>query len=229
MANPTLEKYSEVEEKFYNDLKGFVGEDLLFYCVTGSLGRKDIISDWSDIDIILVFQKLNQFTLDHLSKAIKLNKTDIKIGTTFYSIKEWNVYKFQDPKTFDAMHYVFSGIYKPRMCNAKVLLNQLPIETLNTINRISLSTELCILKRALLDKQEEKIIYKRISTMLRIFLLDKGVVAGGYQDVWDKSKIYFADFPLSQITPKEIMISPEKYTERTKHYFSFLEWLGGNS
>ncbi|MDP3800434.1 MAG: hypothetical protein Q8Q90_03365 [bacterium] len=229
MASSTLEKYSEVEENFYNDLMGFVGRDLLFYCVTGSLGRKDVISDWSDIDIILVFQKLDESTLDYLSKAIKLNKTDIKIGTTFYSLKEWNVYKFQDPKTFDAMHYVFSGIYSPRISNSKVLLNQFPIEMLNTVNRISLSSELCILKRALLDKQEEKIIYKRLSTILRIFLLDRGVIAGGYQDVWNKSKIYFTDFPLSQITPEEIMISPEKYIERTKHYFRFLEWLGGNS
>ena len=228
MEKLTLQRYHEVEEKFYTDLINLVGNKLLFYCVTGSSGRMDVIPGWSDIDVILVFEELSEFIFDSLIKSFRLNKFDIKIGTTFYSLKEWNTYKFQDPKTFNAIRYIHCGVYRPRMLNPKVLLHKLTIEMLEIVNRVNLSNELSILKRAVLEKQSERVVYKLILNILRISLLNQGIIAGGYHDIWKKAQIHFDNFPLPKITPEEIMVNPERYTERAKHYFSFLNWLGND-
>jgi len=57
MDNKYLEKYQKVENDFFNFLDSRLSNELLFYCVTGSLARKNIIANWSDIDILIVFNE----------------------------------------------------------------------------------------------------------------------------------------------------------------------------
>ena len=51
------EDYFKCEEKFFANLTLVENNNILFYCVTGSLARNDLTLGWSDIDIILVIKK----------------------------------------------------------------------------------------------------------------------------------------------------------------------------
>lgn len=228
MSVLTPQDYYSTEEEFYNNLKDLAGKRLLFYCATGSSGRKDVVPGWSDIDVILIFDQLNEAVFTLLNKAIKKNTTGIKIGTTFYSAEEWKVYKFQDPKTFYAISYIKIGLYKPKICDSKIKLQELSPELLDILNQMNLSKELHAFKRALLEPLDEKIIYKLMSSILRIILLGEGIISAGYHDVWTKMKNKYPDFPLSLITPEEIMNNPNNFHLRLKEYKDFLIWFDKN-
>ena len=231
MENKYLEKYQKVENNFFNFLDSRLSNELLFYSVTGSLARKNIIANWSDIDILIVFNEYNEKIFKTLTSALKNNNSNIKIGTTFYSIDEFvskNIFK--DPKTVCALELIKKGVFEPRKCD-KIVFNK--IEKL--INPsfdywsrvISFTMILHEYKRALIPYADidEKKVYKSLNTLLKILLKQKGIEALNYEDVLKGANSYLEGFNFDIVLPEIIIEDKNGISLRKKEYIKILNWL----
>jgi len=222
-----IQTYYEVEEQFFSNLRKKSTDNLLFYCATGSLARKEIIPNWSDIDIILIYGTWNEHVFSLLRETLFLNTTQIKIGATLYSLNEFNSYKYQDPKTFNAIRNIIRGVYTPRIWDQSVIVREMRPERIKEINRVEFAKTLHSFKRELLQYPElnERAVYKALTIMLRILLTEKGLATDGYSNIWKNIDKVFANLPLPHLTPQEILLHPEKIEERFIHYVNFLKWI----
>src|SRR3989344_4457129 len=96
----TKEDYIKTEEQFYKALSSSILKDICLYCVTGSLGRDEVIPGWSDIDVLIVIKDYKKTTFECINNALSKINSGIKIGTTTFSIEEFNHQYFKDPKTY---------------------------------------------------------------------------------------------------------------------------------
>ena len=228
MDKNDIKEYEQVEQSFYEDLLSQFKGDLVFYSATGSLARGDIIPKWSDIDVIFVFKKWNTSTFRNISTALLNNKSSIKIGTTFYSVNEFNNRSNLDPKTFNALRFIADGLYKPRVCYKQVNITNPTDEVIEKVNAVEFSKNLHSFKREILKgtvDSSEYIMFKTLTIMFKIMLLRKGVRLDGYKKIWKKA---FTDFDLGEmeiITPEIILESPQMKEARINVYINFLVWL----
>lgn len=227
MQNLATQVYYDVEEKFFNNLKDRFGGNLLFYCVSGSVGRKEPIPNWSDIDIVFICKNWSKEVFTALHDSLNLNKSGIKIGTTFYVLDEFNSYKFQDPKTLNLIYNIHRGRYSPKLHNVDVILKHFDIETIFDLNVIEFNKTLHSFKRELSHYPEfdERFTYRSLRIMLRILLMKNGLMTDGYEEVFATASKVFDDLPCSMISVKEIMEEPEKQPARYEKYINFLVWL----
>jgi len=159
------EDYSRVEKQFYDILLPLIGKDIYLYCVTGSLGREDIIPNWSDIDILLVIKEYNESTFFHINNCLLETDCDIKIGITIFSLEEFNHEYFKDAKTYISIELISKGYYKPRIMlpevkfipEDKTLKRYMDI---SSFSRFSHDIKRELLKMA--DRYNEKKVYKLI-------------------------------------------------------------------
>lgn len=220
MLTPDI--YYQTEEQFFNSLKDVFGGDLLFYCTTGSSGRKDVIPEWSDIDTIFVFENWEEDTLRKIDEVLSRNKTSIKIGTTFYSLSEFNSRTHLDPKTFNALRHIQRGVYAPRVADSRVDQSPIAEEEYKTMVRVNFTEELHAFKRELLlyPRFDEKKAYKMLTIILRALLLEKGIEVEGYHAIWGKAEALGLELPV--ITPEIIMQRPQEIDQRYRIYLKLL-------
>ncbi len=231
MQKITKTKYYKTEREFYENLKRELGKKLLFYCPTGSIARKEIIPGWSDIDVVIVFNEWNKDVFSSIDKSLAKNKSGIKIGITFYSLAEFNSYKFQDPKTFNIIYNIKTGRYSPTVHDPSVKLNNCRADTFEIIKMVEFNKTLHNYKRELLlyPKFNERVAYKELILMVRILLMKKNVITDGYKEVLEASSKLLKDLPFPRITPQEIMKHPESAGDRYIGYINFLSWLEKNA
>ncbi len=227
----TQRDYVETEEQFYNALLGLLGSEIRLYCVTGSLGRNDIIPGWSDIDILLVIKDYSRNAFDCINKALSATKTGIKIGTTIFSTEEFNHAFLKDTKTYISEGFIKRGYYKPRIISPEIRLskgNKVLRRYMDISDFSKFSHEI---KRELLKKEKynEPKVYKLVITSLKILLYQAGVVAMGYQDTLKKAPEYLPNFNLQLFSPEELLKSPVESAERYSFYLDFLEWVRVNA
>lgn len=226
------EDYSKVEKQFYNILLPLIGEDIYLYCVTGSLGREDIIPNWSDIDILLIIKEYSKLTLSCINNCLLKMNGDIKIGVTIFSLEEFNHEYFKDAKTYISIELISKGYYKPRIILPEVKL-VLEDKTLGRYMDISSFSRFSHdIKRELLkmdDDYDEKKVYKLIIILLKIMLHQRGVITLNYRDTLSESIKYLPNFNINILEPIFIMTHPEGKKERFIVYLSFLEWLRKNT
>jgi len=230
MNGLTIGKYKETEKLFFDYLNEKLKEDLLFYAVTGSVSRDDIIPGWSDIDVLVVIREYNKKNASIINKALLTNSSKIKIGLTLFSYNDFsNIQLSKDPKTLYSIDLIEQGICKPKIIDKEIK---------NSINRIkkisswyandSLSGIIHAYKRALfpVSKYDEKIVYKKLTTILKIILKQKGITAHGYRDVIYTAKSRFKNLDIKFKTPIYIMKNSDTSLKRYDDYVKFLAWLG---
>ncbi len=219
--------YYNAEEKFFINLKKKLGKNLLFYCATGSIARRDVIPGWSDIDVLIVCKVWNKTVFKALNQSLALNKSGIKIGTTLYSLSEFNAYVFQDPKTFIAIENILDGKYLPRIHDKLVVLKKMDKILAKSISIVGFAKTLHLFKRELLlyPSFNERSAYKLLTIMLRVLLLQKKIVTDGYESVWSIAKIYLPKFKIPQILPQDIINNRKGHFKRFGYYMEFLSWL----
>lgn len=230
MADFKTKLYFSTEENFFENLKKLLGNDLLFYCVTGGLARNEVIPGWSDIDTLIVCSQLDIKTITGIKESLSKNDSNIKIGTTFYSLEEFNSYKFQDPKTFNIIRNIQKNRYKPRIYNKRVYLRNIDNELINDINKIQFTKDLHSFKRELIKYPDysERDIYRFLTYMLRVLLFCNNVYPDGYKETWIEAERILANLPLKNILPEQIMNFTENRHERFLSYVEFLNWLKKN-
>jgi predicted nucleotidyltransferase len=229
MNNLTKEKYKEIEDNFYNDLKNNLKDNLSFYTVTGSMSRDDIIPGWSDIDVLVVINNYNKNNVSVINDALSKNNSNIKIGITVFSYNDFiNLELFKDPKTLYSIGLINDGVCKPRIPDKGINKAINKIKNISSwYNNDSLASIMHGYKRALIpvSKYDEKIVYKKLNTILKIILKQKGTTAHNYSDVVNIAKSRLKDFNFNFATPDYIIKNPDTSLKRYGDYVKFLAWL----
>jgi predicted nucleotidyltransferase len=227
----TKEDYTKTEGQFYEILLSSIKDEICLYCVTGSLGRNEIIPGWSDIDVLIVIKDYKKATFESISNALLKINSEIKIGTTIFSVEEFNHQYFKDAKTYVSIKFIEVDYYKPRVMTPEIKLVKAN-EVLNKyMDIVCFSGCSHDLKRSLLkiDGYDENKVYKLIIVLLRIMLSRRGIVAVGYKDTLVKAYEHIPNFDIKIPEPEKIMAEPEKKTERYTIYFGVLKWLDENT
>ncbi|OGI95463.1 hypothetical protein A2917_02800 [Candidatus Nomurabacteria bacterium RIFCSPLOWO2_01_FULL_42_17] len=228
----TKENYTNTENNFFASILKFFGEDLLLYCVTGSLSRNEVIPRWSDIDVLMVMKECNLVTLSKIENTLKQTQTNIKIGVTFYSLSEFNNLFFKDSKTYLSIRYISEKYYIPRILSSEIKIQLLPEEMFRHNDAFEFARFVHDLKRELLikDIRNERKVYKLSITLLKIALRQRGVVALGYKETIEKAEKNLPNFSEIHIMePEEVMAKPEKIVERYETYGRIIEWVTKNT
>lgn len=229
MSGLTIKKYRETEEAFFDYLSKNLKETLLFYAVTGSVSRGDIIPGWSDIDVLVVIQEYNKKNASIINEALLKNTSGIKIGLTLFSFDDFtNIKMFKDPKTLYSIDLINQGICKPKIIDKKIKNSINKIKKISVwYSRDSLAGIIHGYKRVLfpINEYDEKIVYKKLATILKIILKQKGITAHGYSDVVNIAKSKLKGFDIKFKTPIYIIKNLDTSLKRYNDYVKFLAWL----
>lgn len=220
-----MEAESElIELDFFNRLSNVFSSNMIFYCVTGSLGRKEFIKNWSDIDVVI---GLDIFTPDDLHK-INTILTQIasptKIGITLYSLSELGNMNLLDRKTINTLYNIERNTYAPRIIKREIL-PQVTLQKLIEINVRGVPEYIHQLKRELLlglEKFDEKKVYKIITLLSRYMYLKRdGAWIDGVRSILEKNRTCSPDW-LIRFSPGDIMENKRSPNERFANYEKFL-------
>lgn len=229
--NISIEGYIKKEELFFQALSAIADKDVYLYCNTGSLGRGEIIPEWSDIDVLLVIKEYNKAIFEHINAALKKTGDDIKIGLTIFSLEEFNHAYFKDSKTYISIRLIREGRYQPRIMKPEIqLLHQNKIVKkymdISDFSRFSHD-----IKRELLKKEnyDEKKVYKLTIILLKICLYRKGIITLGYKETAVRAIKNLPGFEIKIPKPEAIFNDPGGKNKRYQIYLKILEWLRKNT
>ena len=223
-----IKDYQKIENTFYENIIKFLGENVLLYCVTGSLGRGDLVPGWSDIDILLVYKNLDNNTLSGLGKIIRKNKSSIKIGITQYTLNEFNDPLYKDPKTYQNINQILEGTIKPKILSPKIKIHR--YKNLEIIDNIDVAKSIHSIKRQLIlgpEGFDEKNIYKELIMILKVSLRNKGINVFGYNNILKLAQSNI-NFNVDIKGPEEILQLSNQKQQRYASYVEFLRWLENN-
>ena len=224
----TSASYEQVENTFRKRLVELLGNQILLYCVTGSLGRNQIIPGWSDIDVFVIINEYNPQILQFLHDALSDNKSGIKIGVTIYSVKEYqHTDIFFDPKSQFTLELIKQGLYKPLIADPSIT-NALYAKknVVQWFDSINLTRLLFELKRNLLDfnRGKERTVYKNIITILKILIYRRGIMCLSYTDTLVNAK-EILKYPYCLPEVEEVAFPNTNIDDRYKSYIKFIVWL----
>jgi len=217
--------YKKIEKKFFQILRRKFGSKLILYCLVGSLARDDIVASWSDIDILLVFDTVDAKAMNKLRSALKATKTTVKIGLTFYNLREFNDILYKDPKTYQIINLICQNIYKPRLISDKIKLE--PNYNTESFDNVDISKAIHSIKRELVlgaVSYNENKVTKLIFMILKIYLRNRKIYALGYEDIINKT-MENLDFNISLPTPDQIIHNSNGKRKRYLIYCTFLNWV----
>lgn len=227
-SNLTTEDYLKAEEQFRTRLIERLNNRIVLYCVTGSLNHNTIIPGWSDIDVLLLIDEYDGSFFESLNECLNKNDSGIKIGTTFYSIKEYERTDiFFDPKSQFSLELIKRSIYKPHIIDKKIIdgleYNKNVIEWFDSVN---LTRLLFDLKRGITSFPDtnERSIYKCVITILKILVYREGVMSLSYEDTIKHSHDILS-YPYSLPTPEEVAYNKTDSAQRKNAYIDFIVWL----
>lgn len=221
-----IDKYIEIEKDFFFNLKNEFSGNLFLYCVIGGLGRKEIISGWSDIDILLVFNL--QFNGDFYTRFKKIadKKYPIKIGCTFYTFDEFKNTLYKDTKTLHAISLIKEGMYSPRINDSKIQLKNISTSLVFDFDLTNFADSLHEFKRELMcypDLNERKIV-KLQYRMMKIILRRIGFMSYGYKDTLTNFAYAFPEFK-KVVTPEMVIGNTITLKQRYNSYLAFLSYI----
>ncbi|MFH0854552.1 MAG: nucleotidyltransferase domain-containing protein [bacterium] len=229
MSDLSIAKYRETEDAFFHYLSKNLNKSLLFYAVAGSVSRGDVIPGWSDIDVLVVIREYNKKNVLIINNALLNNSSGIKIGLTLFSSNDFtNIKMFKDPKTLYSIELIDQEICKPKIVDKKIKNNINKIKnTSSWYSKDSLAGIIHGYKHALfpISKYDEKIVYKKLATILKIILKQKGITAHSYNDVVNIARSELKGLDIKFKNPIYIMKNSDTSLRRYNDYVKFLAWL----
>ena len=229
--NLTKDDYLKKEKQFYELLTSALQTDILLYCVTGSLARNEIIPGWSDIDVLLVIKDYTPSLMEKISDVLYTTEGEIKIGTSIFSLEEFNHKYFKDSKTYISTSLLKQGYYKPRIIDPCIVLQAQDESLRKYMNIYDFARFNHDLKRELLrnpEEYDEKKVYKLAIILLKIALFEKNVVTFGYPETLQKATEVLEGFAERLVAPDIIMNTPENKAKRYNDYVHMFEWIRKN-
>ena len=118
-------KYRELIFNYIVELKNSLKENLKLVLLIGSSSSGNIVSGWSDIDIIVVLKEYKMEYVDIIKKLVE--RYDIKIGNTIYSLNEFENKRI-DPKTYYYLLLVQENYIKIQYKSNDIMIPQISID-----------------------------------------------------------------------------------------------------
>lgn len=178
-------KYSSIIYEYVQKVKSTFGNELDMILVIGSSCSGKVIENWSDIDVILVFEKINCEIIEKL-KCIS-NLYDVKIGTTIYDKEEF-YNKRIDPKTYYHLYLLQNNEIEIQYLKDTFCLPVINSEELKKVHQLYLNERMHIFKRYFLyenlTKQQIRDLYKSIYILMKIILIIDGYYPKNYEEVF---------------------------------------------
>ena len=218
------DSYKDNIMKFYKEIKNILQDNLMLFMVTGSAGIGKIHEGWSDIDILIVTKS---YIIDDIRKIQEVIRklSDIKIGTTIYSQKEFEN-NMIDGKTMYSLLNLHSNNLHLNYYNTKL---RIPVITLNMMKQKHLALlpdYVQKLKRLVyINKYDKKTIIKTMNLIMKIYVVQKNIIPKEYEDVFSKfSYLYnFKEFDISkELNLNDISKEFEDYLKK------FIEFISNN-
>lgn len=179
---------------FVKGIEKSIREEVLLLALTGSGGREDIIEGWSDLDILIVLNKINREKIIIISDFV--NASPIKIGTTVYSREEFEK-GLVDSKTIINLEFIRENVFCPIILNESLTIPYFSKEQRIKIDKGILPEFIHEFKRALYDVRNMDVhsVGKTVNTIMKIILRLNGEVVCGYEAVHREFYKKFQDCP----------------------------------
>lgn len=218
------DSYKDNIMKFYKEIKNILQDNLMLFMITGSVGIGKIHDGWSDIDILIVTKSYIINDIKKIQEVI-IKLSDIKIGTTIYSQKEFEN-NMIDGKTMYSLLNLYRNNLHLNYYNTKL---KIPVVTLDMMKQKHLELlpdYIHKLKRLVyINKYDKKTIIKTMNLIMKIYVVQKNVIPKEYEDVFDKfSYLYnFKKFDISkELNLNDISKEFEYYLKK------FIEFISNN-
>ena len=180
-------EYQRVLNGYFDDAVRILGDRMIVFMLTSSCGLEKYIPGWSDIDILIVADKLDFASLRELHNAQA--KYSIKIALALLSQHEFNEKMFDD-KTNVVFYQVSEGLLAPNFVK-KEAVTKFPNVTIREIqedDKCMMPMYLHKLRRALYAPSNDKrIILKTLYIVLKMCLRSEGhcIIAKSYSEAFD--------------------------------------------
>lgn len=218
------DSYKDNIMKFYKEIKNILQDNLMLFMVTGSAGIGKIHEGWSDIDILIVTKS---YIIDDIRKIQEVIRklSDIKIGTTIYSQKEFEN-NMIDGKTMYSLLNLYRNNLHLNYYNTKLKIPEITFNMMKQKHLALLPDYVHKLKRLVyINKYDKKTIIKTMNLIMKIYVVQKNVIPKEYEDVFNKFS-YLYNFKKYDIT-KELNLN-EFSTEFEDYLKKFIEFISNN-
>lgn len=163
----------------------FLGNNLLLYSVVGSCAFETCISDWSDIDILVIVDHIDDKILNFITYIAKQYK--IHVGISIFSVKQL-ILKELDLKTRFYFYFIQQGRIIPSKVSKKLEFPRIDLNTLKRDQIVHRNELLFSLERKLYDdKSSSKDLFKLVVNILKIELSLNNVVCATINEVWENA------------------------------------------
>lgn len=218
------DSYKENIMIFYKEIKNILKDKLMLFMVTGSGGIGKIHDGWSDIDILIVTKS---YIIDDIKKIQEVIRklSDIKIGTTIYSQKEFES-NMIDGKTMYALLNLYRNNLHLNYYNTDLKIPTVTLDMMKQKHLALLPDYVHKLKRLVyINKYDKKTIIKTMNLIMKIYVVQKNIIPKEYEDVFSKfSYLYhFKKFDISkELNLNDISKEFEDYLKK------FIEFISNN-
>lgn len=184
--------YSHIIESYVKKIKDRLKDNLEMIYIIGSSATKDVVVNWSDIDVIIVLKEYIFEDIEIIKKVS--NSYEIKIGNTLYSKKEFEN-KNIDSKTYYYLYLYNNGVMDITYLDKNLIIPKITFEECLLATRIVLLNDLHNLKRLLtydfLSKQQLKTMYKKLYVIMKSVLIINKKFPKNYEETF---KMFSKDF-----------------------------------
>lgn len=181
-------EYQYALDGYFNDAMSILGDRMMVFMLTSSCGLEKYIPGWSDIDILIVVDKLDFVSLRELHDA--QSKYSVKIALALLSQYEFSKKMFDD-KTNVVFYQVSEGLLAPNFIKEGSVATEFPkvsLEEIQEDDKCMMPMYLHKLRRALYAPSDDKrAILKTLYIVLKMCLRSEGhrIIAKSYPEAFD--------------------------------------------
>lgn len=181
-----MNAYSEVINDYIDKIKNSLKEQLEMIFIIGSSASDIVISNWSDIDCVIVLKELNKNSLKVITKLS--NDYKIKIGNTLYSKKEFED-GLVDGKTLYYLLLNQKDLVNIQYKSENLTLPFVNLEILKNVTKIILLNDIHDCKRHLIYKElndnQIKRLFKKIYVIMKSILIINNEFPKNYNETFN--------------------------------------------
>lgn len=157
-----------------NTTKEEMVDELMAVLIGGSISRKQYISGWSDIDILILVNRYEQGIFEKLIKYIEENNKNVKVGITIFSNYEINNL-LVDAKSLYTLYAYNSGRIQSLIYGEISEKCKITFEMLKTKNKAVIPESVHKLKRVLCSemiRKQQKSTFKLVTLIVKVYLIN---------------------------------------------------------
>lgn len=176
--------YRDTINNVVEDAKSVFKDELISITLGGSCGKNNPITEWSDIDLYIVFKNYNTDLVKEFSEAVE--KYELHVGVTFYSLTEIKTNNI-DNKTKAMVYEKYYLNFNPTLYGNDVFL-KITYDDIVRSDKNNIPNVMHEFRRLYINKLKEtsvidKKYIKKLLVLVKCYLNTKGKYTYGYKNV----------------------------------------------